>query len=294
MDAGFDYITATSTPKREDWHDFNAVALAFVSGMEQEGHTVTEVRQNGYEGYKCGETFFGTREDSAIWKTSGGLSRNVAQFAKAHSLAPNITRADLQLTFEPETDGVRDVGAMFRAVHEPLVEDAAIRARTKAAFYGSSLCTGFTLGNRASQTYLRAYLAGVKHPERYRSDAVRFEVEWKSERANQVWQLYGNAVDDAVLAGTYVASEFLKYGVNEPMQAQMSACKLPELGRSGSNEKTVNWLVTTVAKTVEKLVRAGYGEQLRPVFLEALYPKASLVRTSETLEADKLAFPVRT
>lgn len=239
VDAGFDYLTATVTPKHPDWELFQQLGLQFCSEMENLGHDVKEKQTQGYDGYQVADTYYGKRQDSCIWKTSGTLSRNVAHFLAANEAAPKITRADLQLTFEPETGEVHDLGKLLGRLRKSLVGSATIKASKSATFYNTDVCTGFTLGDRSSQSYLRAYLAGLKHPDRYAPHAIRFEVEWKQERALQIFELYKKGRDDVTLSGGYVAGEFLKYGIKEPLCANLEACNLPPVGRSSGDEKTI-------------------------------------------------------
>ena len=293
VDAGFDFLTLTTTPRRSDYHDFQSVALAFLDGMQKAGVEVVEQRFDAYEGFKAGDTYYGKREDSCIWKTSGGLSRNVAQFCKAHQASFHSTRADLQLTFEPNEGIVRGLGELLRGLRGIDVGDTPVKRNKSATFYTTDVCTGFTLGDRSSETYLRVYLAGLKHPERYSPNAVRFEAEWKGGRADQIMHAFTNAVDDVTLSGAYVSGEFLKYGIKEPMQALLEPCKLPGLKRSSSDEKTLNWLTGFVCRVIEKMVLKGYGKELRGPILRALTPEPEERRTSGALEKECSKNPLR-
>jgi hypothetical protein len=291
LDGGFDYLTATTTPKHPDWELFQQLGLQFVSEMENAGHTAKERRFDGYEGWQVGDTYYGKREDSAIWKTSGGLSRYVARCLVANEAAPKVTRADLQLTFEPGEGELLDLGRMLRELRQCDVGASALKRSKSATFYSSDVCTGFTLGHRSSETYLRAYLAGFRHPEKYPLNAVRFEVEWKRERAQQIYQAFTNSTDDVTLSGAYVSGSFLQYGITEPMQAELMPCNLPPITRCASDEKTLHWLTGMVCRVIENMVRKGYGDEIRGPILAALTPPPLERRHSLALEKERQKHP---
>lgn len=286
IDAGFDYLTFTETPDATGYLEFKGTALDFLSSLEQNGHTVKELRLNGYEGYKTEETFFGARHDSAIWRTSGSLARNAAEFAKFNRLRPRVRRADLQLTIEQPNRGTGELTAILAEIRGRGVGSATPKPQKLAAFMDASDVTGLTLGARSSTTYLRAYRADIKHRSRFQAPAVRYEVEWKGERGQQIWDAYTCAVDDSVLSSAFVSGEFLARGIMQPLQTNAEPCRLLPIGRKGSDERAVSWIKNSVCKTIERLARAGYADELRPYLLAALSPPPLSRELSGSLEAE--------
>lgn len=290
LDAGFDYLTMTVTPKMPHWNQFHGTALDYLSGLETAGQKVVEKSRGGYNGYESNGTYYGERGDSRIWQTSGEQSRNVADFVRANQVAPKITRCDTQITVAVEGDEISELGRMLRELQCPSQRSEKVTARKSAAFYEGELATGLTGGHRTSARYIRAYRADLRHPDKYNSPSIRFECEFKSGRAEQVWGIYRQAVDDSVMAASVVGSEFLRHGLQQPLRAEFAPIPLPPIARNSSERKTVNWLVGFVAPIVARMVRAGYGDELRRAFVPALNPAPQSRERSASLEAERNKF----
>lgn len=286
IDAGFDWLTFTSTPRRDEFSDFKRTSLEFVEMLHNSGVKAEQRNIQGYEGYKAGETFVGTRADSAIWRTSGGQSRHAAAFARFAGLEPRCTRADLQQTIETANGETTRLQAILRECRRANIRDSKTERQKHAEFYDAGDIIGLTIGGRASTTYLRAYRADIRHPARFLSPSIRFECEWKGDRAAQIWERYSCATNDVTLSCSYVASAFLEKGITEPIQAGFEPVRLPPIGRKGSDEKAVHWIKGTVCKTIARLVKAGYGDELRPAILAALSPAPDVTQRLVALESE--------
>lgn len=285
VDAGFDWLTLTSNPKRPEYEQFKCTALDFIRAMENSGCQVKETRAQGYDGFQVAETFFGTRADSAMWRTSGNLARHVAAFAKANRLTPNVTRADLQQTIEQPRGDTGELARILGTFSRCSLGSEAPQSQKFATFHDSGCVIGSTFGARSSSTYLRCYRADIRHPEKFALPALRYEAEWKAERANQLWKAYQIATDDVTLSCAYVGGEFLAKNIMQPIHADFAPCRLPPLGRRTTDEKTVYWIQTTVCKSIARLVKAGYAKELTPHIMAALCPAPDVSERSATLEA---------
>lgn len=286
VDAGFDYLTFTSNPKRDDYEQFNHVASAYLAGAEKSGLTVTETRSGRYEGWQAGETFYGKRADSAIWRTSGGLSRTVAQFARAHELRPNVTRADIQSTIEQPDGDTGELGRIFEQSSFRRVGSSPSQCKKHALFYIEGVLTGGTIGSRSSTGYLRCYRADIRHPDKFALPSLRYEFEVKAEKAAQLWSAYFDEVDDVALSCKYVGGAFAAKRVMQPICADYAPCKLPPIGRKSSDQRTVYWIQNSICKTIARLVKAGYLDEIAPHIIAALCPVPEVRELSSSLESE--------
>jgi hypothetical protein len=286
VDSGFDYLTLTVKPNETHYNAFKKCALEFVGALGNSGVNVQEASRAGYDGYEAGETFFGTRKDGAIWRTSGATSRWVACAVKSVGITPRVTRADLQRTLEQPDGGTGELDRIIAAFDGRLPRSEALRRQKFAAFYDKGIPVGSTFGARSSTSYLRCYRADLRHPEKFDAPALRFECEWKAARANQVWAAFELVENDATLSASFVGSAFAKKGITHPICSDVGVCPLPPLGRSGNDAKTVYWIQNTVCKIIARLVRAGFADELRPHLLAALNPLPETHKRSTSLEAD--------
>lgn len=286
IDSGFDWLTFTSTPKMDEHLEFQKTALEFVDMLRDSGVKVEEKTINNYEGFKAGETFFGRRTDSAMWRTSGVMSRHVAAFARSAGITPRCTRADLQQTIETAGGETARLGRILADARKMGVGDAKTERQKRAEFYEADVVTGAAFGSRSSAIFCRIYRADLRHPARFSSPALRCEAEFKAERSQQIWEQYYCATNDVALSCSYVAGEFLKRGISEPLQAEFAPCRLPPIGRSGSDEKCVHWIKNTVCKTIARLVKAGYADELTPAIMAALSPVPDVQLRHSSLEAE--------
>lgn len=272
VDSGFDYLTLTAKPQHENFQQFNGCALDFISAMETAGCKVEESSQGGYDGFKAGETFWGKRHDSAIWRTSGSLSRNVAEFVRFNAITPRVTRADLQQTLEQPDGDTRELERILRAFRRRMARNQAPKRSKFATFHDAGLPIGSTFGARSSAEYLRCYRADLRHPEKFSLPALRFEAEWKDVRAQQIWAAFEAVQNDVTLSSAFVGGAFSKKGITQPVCADVAPCLLPPIGRTGSDQKTVYWIQNTVCKIIARLVKAGYLDDLAEHVVAALTP----------------------
>lgn len=286
VDSGFDYLTLTAKPTQPHYEEFNCCALDFIASMQGAGIEVIEKRNAGYEGWQSGETFFGKREDGTIWRTSGATSRNVAGFVRFNGITPNVTRCDLQRTIEQHGHGSAELDRIFNALRGRLAVGSPSKPQKFSAFYDKNGSVGGTFGARSSTQYLRCYRADIRHPEKFARPSLRYEVEYKSERANQVWAAFEQCEDDVTLSASLVGCAFAAKGMNQAVCAENAPCPLPPIGRKGSDEKTVYWIQNTVCKIIARLVKAGYLDDLAPHLIAALCPVPDVRTISTSLEAE--------
>jgi DNA relaxase NicK len=258
--AGVDWLTCTAIRCAED-KPLYELALSLIEGEKDAGNDVRKFSLAGYHGYGAGGARYGVRDDSIILQLSGETAR--LHWREAHALARNVSRLDAQLTVQlaytqPE---------IIKTLHSDAMSHRSRGGRPSNRTLITSTVSGDTLylGQRVSDSYLRAYDKGIEQRSCDAGVLLRYESESKRLRAVEDARQLSCAEDEATSAAALVCSRFMRQGVRVPAscsQWQWNSLFLP----LSDNDRKLRWLRSSVLPTVAHLTKA-VG---RSAILEAL------------------------
>ncbi len=242
-------------------------ALALAKELEGEGFAFGPAKRLGYDGFRAGPIFFGTREDGAMIDASS-IAADAAFELVRHAEA-RVTRLDLQVTVQfPHDDPVRarrmcESAARLRAMREKFGRPWKLRL-TDGVGDGDTL----VIGSRSSEAYGRSYdkyREAYSTPEgkqlykgQFEPGCWRYEVEFKGSKARQVAEMVGSSRGVVM---EHVKSWYEEHGVEVPVQAN-AVPVVRELRRVTDVERQLAWLAKQVAPTVADLIARGYRNEV--------------------------------
>jgi DNA relaxase NicK len=257
-----DWLTVTAKPQTEaDWQ-----LQAVYDGLGREllalGEEEKAMRAMGYTGSRIGSAFIGNRPDSRIVRVSGPYAHKLLEQLIWLKFEGNITRIDLQATWEFDTD--RATHARDQATQVEFYQAANKLSNPPRITLIQGFGNGDTLmvGSRSSEKYVRVY---DKTREQARSGPPwlwRYEVELKGSMARAVFE-YLKQTTDLARSVLWVVSTYCdNSGIIRPWTDE-SSYELPITGRpTTSDEKSLNWLRESVRATVRRLVQHGLAEEV--------------------------------
>lgn len=289
VDAGIDWITCTASDSAQGI-PLARQALKIIDAEVLAGNEKRPWASLGYGGVTAGSCQTGERQDGLIVRLGGPLARD--NWRALYPYTSNVSRIDCQITVF--------MGDGLAGLLNQHYRDANRSVKTKpygpsvSMFHGSDGSATLYVGKRQSEQFGRCYNKGVESGLAHYAGCVRYEVEFKGERAKQVAALAHRANHDAALADGRVREFFQSrrivprsplVGPGQPARSlppiegpastgQLTlthddleipglAGKLSSLpGRPADNSRRLDWLRSHVSGVVLGLVADGLCEEV--------------------------------
>lgn len=260
IDAGVDWITGTDTDPETAWtHEWRWNWLKSKLGVT--GGMVKRATFMGYVGERIQHAFFGQREDGVCVILSGALARDEAGEWLEAGMRPS--RLDLQATWGPTSSPQRQL--QFAFDHALAHKTETGRPPKVRMWVERAGPTGVYVGSRQSETMLRMYDKGLESGERAYAGAVRYEVEFKGERARSVAgsRLNFLTLDNWALA--IVHANFKSRGILPLFESPRGEVVLHKTSAPTPVEGKMAWLEQQVSPTVQALIESVGWERVADI-----------------------------
>lgn len=257
LDAGIDYLTATFLSP--DLMPKATLRVVQVLRSEQaKGNQIKPWGMSGFTGYKCGGLQSGMRDDGLIVRLSGDTAQD--HWRKFARLASNVSRIDVQTTVRNERGPSRTIQKHYREMRakyrlfkrwpEPKL---IVSPRGAQTLYS---------GQRSSSVFLRIYDKGEESKMDHLQGAVRYECEFKGEKAT--------CVAESIIAEMNSARAAMSHCIR---LARIRGCRLewtsiaePRLRRGpcqpSDDRRSLDWLEVACRRTVQRLIDSGKGAEV--------------------------------
>jgi hypothetical protein len=258
LDSAVDWLTITA--KRGAPADaLHTRAHGLLHQSVSAGNLLSIFRANGYRGEKAGGVSYGRRHDGSILTlTSCEAARSALSFLGDDY---HVTRLDLQITCADETT----CASRAEIAYHLLQDSSRRRGRPISASLRINSYGGQTLylGKPSSDVIARLYDKGIEKKIAQAGACWRYETQYRRDSAGRVSTALreSEAVHDCI--ATLVATHFSTRGVAVPkvkgdfapshLQSEIYYSKREET----DNERSLRWLSTFVASTVERLIDCG-------------------------------------
>ncbi len=266
LEVGIDYITATQSgpPSTSSLASFGTY---LVGEEESRGHTRRAYRASGYQGTHAGGAATGRRYDGAIVRLSGPTAAE--HWEQVVSMSTNVSRLDVQVTLCPG-EGVKQ--RLLKHIREiktrPKGEGRPFKWHLHSGPEGPEC---LELNRRISDRFGRIYDKHLQSGLDCYRGALRYEIELKRKVAWASAKHFDGAMDHELLmlaeiinllrsrrcllsiAG--VNSRFVKERTLQ-FQARVRAC-------ADVNLRLLNWLEFQIKPSVQKLIAAGYCDEVQ-------------------------------
>lgn len=257
VDCGVDWFTTTAI----DGKTATLLGLRaenIVWREEREGGLLRPWSMSGYSGWRCGRIEYGFREDGAIMRLTSSLA--ASEWWSAWQITERASRIDLQATFRCECDPSAIVFLM-RALAGEFYEG---RTDGPKLTLWSDSENGATLycGSRSSSLYFRCYNKEVQSRLPEWSKCVRVELEVKNRSCVPVVNhlISTGNVQQGCLA---LLSQYMSdRGISTNLATAVPCCLNNRLPPRDVN-KLLSWLSKAVKPTLERLIEAGYEQEMR-------------------------------
>lgn len=254
VSAGVDWLTATAYRTRAN-EPFYELGKDIIADAARLGNDVSNWKAQGYHGLRCAGARVGLRHDTFIVQLSSDDARE--RWSDVAALASNVSRVDLQVTYEFE----RRQTKFFREEHRRAMAGRGGRGRTSNVTLITSTLTGDSiyLGQRSSDVYARCYDKGLESKEAPAGKLIRHEIELKRDAAkNTVAQLL-DSPDAATLSLQMVSRHFdgkrLRVSSHAEPHRAVARARLKT-----DNARRLRWLHAAVKPSVAVLLEAGEHE----------------------------------
>jgi hypothetical protein len=254
VEIGMDWLTAVSRNEQggknlEELYrvrEVEAMLVGFLPKFEQ---------RYGYEGFRCGQVFFGRRGESSMLIVSSGDALQIAPMVDWENC--HATRIDLQVT--SWNDYAQDWAARQKEQLEAAIDVNEGNKLPEPVLIAPRKGKGDTLaiGSRSSPRYGRLYDKGAESGEEHYKNSWRYEVEYKGDAVPHILRgLRAQRFSTDWILRT-VAGQFDNWHISRTFHTSSPIRPAPLGKRKTDLQRKLEWLSQQVRGTVDKLRENG-------------------------------------
>lgn len=255
-DEGVDYLTCTFNGQAATTRFFMEVARIERNEIKA-GNLVQKWGMSGYNGHRCGGLEFGTSYQGCIVRLSGETANRY--WRRVGKLASGCSRIDVQQTCIFD----EDPGATITRCFNELVQTWSKHTKFPKPKLWSGPTGAETVysGERVSDVFLRCYHRGAKRGLEAALGHIRFEAEFKGERAATLMLDLMREKRPAAAAASQVMSRFRNRGVSLSWSEQRPGpIRSPKTCTTAS--RRLQWLEVQCRPTVQALIELGMRDKV--------------------------------
>jgi DNA relaxase NicK len=262
ISAGIDYLTATLNRDAQLSAEWYGSCLNLSKAIADEGNDHKHARWQGYEGYRCGSSFVGEREDGYICQISG--ARAQTGFDNAYRTDVHFSRLDVQCSFRTLAKNAfvaRSVQSDVARANRHLSAARQRKAQLTEDLQGGATCY---VGSRKSAQYARIYNKEAESGEEQYKNVWRYELELHNVIATKtaeqfVLSSYEQSEHSAILVRAWL----MKRRVRTPWKAEDALFALAsDVPEPSDTDSRLKWLSEQVRPTVQRLIKLGLRDRM--------------------------------
>jgi hypothetical protein len=253
-EAQVDWLTLTF----KEGGKWEAARLAAQHALEREcadGEDESALRFQGYTGSQAGRVGYGTRDDGALIRLSGGLADEGLR--DLLPLASNISRIDLAVTIKLPDGYPNPMKEGFRI--GPTIKPPRGAAPDYQLIEHSRQGTTLYVGARTSPRFGRVYDKWKESQLDFYAGCTRYELEAKSKLAARLAAAVAGATDRRGTIRVLVRNYFQPRGVNIPDDEADDDLHISAFRPRTSDLSRLHWLATQVKGVADDLRARGRG-----------------------------------
>lgn len=260
--AGVDWLSATMSPDDDKLFHLVMTANRALEEMKDEGYEKVERSLLGYDGFACGNCFYGHRDDGTFVQFSGPHADRY--YHRIMMWEPRISRLDVQVTVRYKEMPLTEAKDAYRDGVAFSQRLPVHRRRKLFIIIGSDGGDTCYVGSPSSDERSRIYNKEVQseNPEYTRS--WRWEVTFKRDRARVAQRTIGPQDDGfRQRCVNLVRTWHITRGIMPPwVDCGSYLLMAPERTLPTDIERKLQWLERQVKPTVDYLREAGYGDRI--------------------------------
>jgi len=265
-DAGIDWVTLTA-PGRDEHTE--ALGQLFADLFDHEQEYGGQLKQQGWSGFHGPATdhlFFGVKDWGVMARASSSIANQVAKEVIARDIECRCTRLDFQTTIQAETEIAGFADLQRAAIKAPASLKKKARPRDINLYESADGGSGISVGDRSSSRCGRIYNKSAEQKMKIAPRLWRYEVEFKEGQARAFWKTCQESTELETLAQRAVVSYFNTVNIKEAWMVDVEPMRLPSTYRQTGDAKAMEWLLTLVGGTIERLASRGHEDWLRHWF----------------------------
>lgn len=257
MFAGIDYITLWSRSSPEANTTFYNNCSDWVAGLSVDARGVKPATLYGTKGIRNEGAYIGIGSNSALLNVPGPLAQ--IAYERFYNPSHRCTRLDIQVTC---SNGYDVKSPMEPFVHYLAQLDKYVPTGRGKKAVPSYTGKGETLtvysGARAGKAMGRLYNKWLQSKDPTYKHMIRWEAQFRREYAAMLADKWLMATGDDITSDIpgLLASFWEKRGITVPFKFVHNQLWKPPPSAKYDYEKTLKWLTTTVAPSIERLT--GY------------------------------------
>lgn len=255
LDCGVDYITSTSA-SRSSTRELLAVGEKLMKREYRNGGIEKSWGMSGFTGWCCGHVQMGRRGQEGIVRLGSIVAQD--KWRMVHAAGSNVSRLDLQVTTRTETPARKSIARHFRQASR--WSKASPGRSTVSIFSTSDGPSTVYCGKRSSDQFGRIYDKGAESGLDHWTNAVRYEVEMKAERAMRAADFLASQSKPLVQVQSLVSTFFSGRGCDLQWTWADTNISCP---RSRSDlERRLRWIEESVRPSVLLLMHRGKSKEV--------------------------------
>lgn len=256
IDAGVDWITSTcDDPQRA--RKLATRADYWLAQEVSRGNDRKPWTFSGYRGYCAGHVQTGERHDGLIVRLGGNMAQR--HWLDVWTLAQRVSRLDTQYTVQFNVDPSQIITKLHTQAKRWSKKGKA--PRQFSAYLNSDGSSTLYLGSRQSEVFVRMYDKQRESRALCFQGCVRFETEWKKDRAKVVAAHLANTPDVATECASLTGRVVQESGCFPYLQSEaLHTICVPQ--RLTDSQRRLEWLRTQVAPVVKALCNAGHTQDV--------------------------------
>ena len=257
VDCGVDWITVTCSDSIKA-QQLVGLAAIWMQAEKHLGNEQLTWSQYGYEGFHCGQIFLGQRHDGVIVRMSGLAAWS--NWKKAVALSTHVSRIDVQVTVRYQRDATQQISAHYKTAMR--AKKRGDIKRSVSMFRSDDGSATLYLGKRSSEAFCRIYEKGLESKLDHYQCCVRYEIEFKNDRAGICAQELMAADDELAVSKGIVVSYLDDARICLPWLGKVTLTSIRAPTTKAGDRTSLEWLKSQVGPVIARLLERGHHDAI--------------------------------
>lgn len=266
VDSGLDWLSFTVQHGNEALERLKSAWEQQITAEVYEYGESKETAPQGYTGIKSRHWFYGQRADGWLFQASSGAAKEAGEIVRECRASVQATRTDFQATVQ-RPFGVRGSFAAIRSSIRDREQREGRNSRSSVALFESdSSGDSVVLNSRGAKRTLTIYDKSAEQRGKVAPNLIRFELRCRGQQARANFAQFLKHPEPSTLSRELVADMMKRNSLPAPWSEPADGLRLASSYEQTTDERRLNWLLTTVAPVMRKIECAETRKRLRREF----------------------------
>jgi len=263
VDIDVDWIAGTCPNESIHYNAASKLGYTLLDDSQAAGNELHNTPRYGYGGLKCGQVFFGTRDDGIALQASGRTARQC--WRAVAKTFPRLTRLDLCIDIRSAQHTSDTIRFYARDSHEHRTANGLHHKIRFIDGHGSG--DTVYVGSMKSEHFIRIYDKYKESGDEAYKDVIRYEVCLRRANATKYGQLLCEQTPAAARETiiSFVSSYCSGRGIRFPHRPDLSVNLLPLVKEKRDVDRYKKWAPRQIPISMSKSISYGFAQQLLKV-----------------------------